>query len=420
MAAKVSLSVTEGSATGKKFEFSEHDTFLFGRMPDCHATFPNDTRVSRHHFILEVCPPKLSLRDLGSLNGTFVNETKCGAREKGETPKQGAARKYPTVDLANGDAIRVGRTTIAVSIEEDLDPQISAGIEPGAFSEMSPEDLFAFVFGGPDRPALLKVPGYSVEAEIGRGGFGAIYRARRKGDSALVAIKVMLSQAEAPEAAILAFKREVEVNRQLQHPNIVEFVDSGSHQGAFFFVMQLCDGGSLLDLARKNGAPLTPEQLLPIAREALTGLAHAHKKGFVHRDLKPGNVLLHRGRALISDFGLSKSFQKAGLSGISVTGKSAGTPVFMPPEQVINFKYVKPVSDVFSMGATFYTMLTGAYPFAFSPKRDPFDVILNDDVVPIRTRRRDIPKALATAIDRAVSKKQKDRFPDAEAFLGAF
>lgn len=91
----------------------------------------------------------------------------------------------------------------------------------------------------------------------------------------------------------------------------------------------------------------------------------------------------------------------------------------MPPEQVINFKYVKPVSDVFSMGATFYTMLTGAYPFAFSPKRDPFDVILNDDVVPIRTRRRDIPKALANAIDRAVSKKQKDRFPDAEAFLGA-
>ena len=158
---------------------------------------------------------------------------------------------------------------------------------------------------------------------------------------------------------------------------------------------------------------------MPHALKALEGLAFAHSKGFVHRDLKPGNILIHKGVARVADFGMSKSFQMAGLSGMSMTGKTAGTPVFMPPEQIINFKYVKPVSDVFSMGATMYYLLTGAFPFEFPAKRDPMDVILNDDVIPIRKRGHSIPKPLAAAIDRAVTKKHKDRFLDAGEFLAA-
>ena len=93
MSGKVKLEVVEGSMRGKQFLFEEHDTFLFGRMPDCHACFPDDQQVSRHHFILEVNPPDVCLRDLGSLNGTHVNGTKCGSREKGETPEAGAQRQ---------------------------------------------------------------------------------------------------------------------------------------------------------------------------------------------------------------------------------------------------------------------------------------------------------------------------------------
>lgn len=104
---------------------------------------------------------------------------------------------------------------------------------------------------------------------------------------------------------------------------------------------------------------------------------------------------------------------------MSMTGKTAGTPVFMPPEQIINFKYVKPVSDVFSMGATLYFLLTGAFPFDFPAKRDPMDVILNDDVIPIRKRLASLLKPLAAAIDRAVTKKHKDRYPDAGTLLRA-
>jgi len=327
----VVLSVTRGPAKGEVFTFTEHDTFLFGRMADCHATFPDDNQVSRHHFILEACPPKAVLRDLGSMNGTYVNGKSYGGRKAGESPEQGAKRQYPAVDLKDRDKITVGETELTLKIERTANkPAVKAGMNHGELSELSPDQLFELIFGGRKKDGGLQIPGYSVETELGRGGFGAVYQAGREKDGARVAVKVMLSQTDATEQDVEKFKREMAVNRQLDHPNIVRFVESGSHKGAFYFVMQLCNGGSLMDLFNKNREPLSPDQLLPHALKALEGLAFAHSKGFVHRDLKPGNILIHKGMARIADFGMAKSFQLVGLSGMSMTGKTAGTPVFMP------------------------------------------------------------------------------------------
>ena len=113
---KVILKVSSADGTTKTSELTEHDTFLLGRMEDCHLCVPGDPHVSRHHFLLEACPPMASLRDLGSLNGTHVNGKKCGGREKGETPEQGALRQYPSIDLKNGDRITVGKSTIDVRL----------------------------------------------------------------------------------------------------------------------------------------------------------------------------------------------------------------------------------------------------------------------------------------------------------------
>ena len=110
---------------------------------------------------------------------------------------------------------------------------------------------------------------------------------------------------------------------------------------------------------------------------------------------------------------------QAGLSGMSMTGGYAGTPVFMPREQITNFKYVKPVSDVWSMGATIYNMLTGSFPYPFTKERDPIDVILNEDVVPIRKRDKTLPAPLAAVLDKALAKKSKERFQTASEFLQA-
>jgi len=416
----VTLEITRGPGKGKVFSFSQHDILLFGRMADCHACFPDDLQVSRHHFVLETCPPRASLRDLCSLSGTYINEKKRGGRNAGESPEEGAKHKFPVVELNEGDKITVGQTELAVAIEKGtVQPAVEAGIKPGELSEFSPDQLFQLIFGEGKNESGLKIPGYSVEKELGRGGFGAVYQARREKDGVRVAVKVMLSQTDATEQDVAKFEREMEVTRKLQHPNIVRFVESGSHKGAFYFVMELCDSGSLMDLFNKHRGPLTPEQLIPLAIQALGGLAFAHNEGFVHRDLKPGNILIHKGVARIADFGMSKSFQLAGLSGMSVTGGTAGTPVFMPREQIVNFKYVKPVSDVFSMGATMYYLLTGAFPYDFPAKRDPLDVVLNDAVIPIRSRQSAIPKPLAAVIDLAVAKDRKKRCQNAGKLLAS-
>lgn len=117
VSAKVTLKVTTGPIKGEVFSFDAHDTFLFGRHTDCHAQLPKDGYVSRHHFILEVNPPDARIRDLGSLNGTVVNGIKYGGRVPGELPEDATARDYPSCDLADGDSITVGNTTIQVTVD---------------------------------------------------------------------------------------------------------------------------------------------------------------------------------------------------------------------------------------------------------------------------------------------------------------
>ena len=416
MSAKVTLQVETPDGTSKAFELTEHDTFLLGRMADCHLCLPDDSQISRHHFLLEACPPQASLRDLGSMNGTHVNGKKCGGREKGESPEQGAQRQYPNVDLQHGDRITVGKSTIQVRIEAaQIAPgerQVNAALPEGDLSGLSPEAMHQLIFGKPGQ-AAFQLKGYAIQRELGRGGCGAVYLATPQRGGGKVAVKIMLSRVQADTKAVDQFKREMAVIAKLEHPNIVRFIDSGSDEGTFFFVMEYCDGGSLADVARNNGGTLSWPTLRPWALQALEGLAAAHKEGFVHRDIKPHNILIHQGQAKVSDFGLAKNFQKAGLSGMSMTGNYAGTPVFMPPEQITNFKYVKPVSDVWSFAASLYQLLTGKFPYRFDPKRDPIDIILNENPVPIGERMAGLAKDVAAVIDRALVRNPKDRFPDA-------
>jgi pSer/pThr/pTyr-binding forkhead associated (FHA) protein/predicted Ser/Thr protein kinase len=423
MPATVTLQVQHPDGTTKAFALTEHDTFLLGRMKDCHLCLPDDTQVSRHHFLLEACPPQASLRDLGSMNGTHINGKKYGGREKGETPEQGAKRQYPSIDLKHGDRITVGQSCIEVRIEAAPAAsgvrQVDAALQEGDLSGLSPEAMQQLIFGKPGE-AAFQLKGYQIHHELGRGGCGAVYLANpQRAPQEKVAVKIMLSRAQADTRAVDQFKREMAVIAKLQHPHIVRFLDSGSDEGTFFFVMEYCDGGSLADVARSHGGTLPWETLRPWALQALEGLAAAHKEGFVHRDLKPHNILIQQGRAKVADFGLAKNFQKAGLSGMSLTGNYAGTPLFMPPEQIVNFKYVKPVSDVWSFAATLYHLLTGKFPYRFDPKRDPIDIILNENPVPIRDRLPSLAKEIATTIDKSLVRNPKDRFPDAGKLLAS-
>ena len=211
--------------------------------------------------------------------------------------------------------------------------------------------------------------------------------------------------------------------QDLRHPNLVQLLNSGSAGGAFFFIMEYCEAGSVAGLLQRRGGKLDLDEAAPLMLQALKGLAYIHQKGLVHRDLKPENVLLkgqRNGRtAKIADLGFAKNFEEAGFSGMTVTGAYAGTPAFMPREQLTNFKYVKPASDVWSLAATFCVMLTGALPRDFPKGKDPLEVILHGRIIPVQERNRHVPGSVAKVLDRALSNNVKDRFADAGVMLEA-
>lgn len=535
MPGKVTLEITQGVMRGKRFEFTEHDVFLFGRADDCHARLPDDPLVSRHHFLLEVHPPNARLRDLGSLNGTYVNDTRYGGRDEGETPEQAAARRYPEINLKAGDRIEVGDTLFTLQVEvpvfcgecgRDLTREVH---EPhpsarGAFICTACKSKLAGAPRRPERPAVVRcqvcgkdvsqeadaaaggarlcracrdkadtdpievlreflagrsgaapkrqagpgevaaggralpeIPGYDTKEELGHGGMGIVYLAQRAADRKLVALKMMLARVAVNEHSRQVFQREIEVTRTLRHPNIVEFIEQGSVGDLFYFVMEFYELEQLLKMEfckpefreRKSGEmnshnPGGVDKLMSMSRDggrlplpiasaimvqALEGLAHAHKQGFVHRDLKPPNILLcgsdARPTAKVSDFGLAKSFDQAGLSGMTVTGAVAGTAAFMPREQYVDFKRFRPAGDVWSMGATYYHMLTGTLPRSPRPRQDPIDAVLHNPVIPIResapARRNEvrIGDNVAKVIDRSLQVDVKTRYQDAGEMLEA-
>ncbi len=437
MGGMVSLVVTAGPIRGQRFDFQSHDTFLFGRAPDCHARLAEaDVSASRHHFLLEVNPPRARLRDLGSLNGTRVNGVRHGGRAAGATPRAAAEhRQGLEVELHDGDEIRVGATLIRVEIRvrvvcvccrrtfvapaggrticDACTPSGSAApAEPArAPSARLPQPDAEFAPGS-------RIGPYQLVRLLGRGGMGAVHLARRPGVTDLVALKVMLPETVLDEAAQEIFLREIEVTRSLRHPNIVGLLDFGKHEGRFYFALEYCAGGSAEGLRHEHGGRLPLPRVLRIADEALSGLAAAHEAGFVHRDLKPDNVLLtDDGTARLGDFGLAKSFQQSGLSGMTATGVVAGTYYFMPREQLTSFRQVRPVSDVWSMAATLYHLITGCYPRAFPPDSDPLAVVLRGGRVPLRERDRSVPKPLGQVIDRALEDDPERRYPSAREFL---
>ncbi|HSD26468.1 MAG TPA: FHA domain-containing serine/threonine-protein kinase [Vicinamibacteria bacterium] len=402
MPGTVRLVVTAGPIRGQRFDFAGHDTFLFGRAPDCHARLDaSDASASRHHFLLEVSPPLARLRDLGSLNGTRVNGNRHGGRRVGETPEDAAARGSADVDLHDGDEIRVGATVIRVEVEAPASPLGALAAQADAA-----EGLGRTV--GP----------YEIERLLGKGGMGAVYLARRRGGGAPVALKVMLPKM-VDEAAQEIFIREIEVTRALRHPNVVGLLEFGRHEGRFYFALEYCPGGSVEALRVRLGGRVPLPSTLRIAVDALEGLAAAHESGFVHRDLKPDNVLLGEdGAARLADFGLAKSFQQAGLSGLTATGAVGGTFPFMAREQLTSYREARPTTDVWSMAATLYFLLTGQYARDFGD-RDPIAAILRGGTVPLRRRDASLPEDLAAVIDRALDDEPARRFPTAREFGAA-
>ena len=423
MRAQVVVQAIEGPQKGREFAFDKHDTFIFGRAADCSCSIPNDPFLSSQHFLLEVNPPECDLRDLGSKNGTFVN----GNRFAGKPLR-----------LRNGDVVKAGSTQFSVAVRSFLDCEACRKeFEAPANSPSAPRfcpacgaaepklgNLTNFMAGivkpmEAEKPPAF--PGYTVVKSLGIGGMGTVYLARRDADGRQVVMKVVRPRGrDVTDQESKLFRREMGLALALKHPNIVEFVADGSAQGALFFVMEFCDQGSAAALMERSGGRLELRQAATITLQALAGLEYAHSKQIVHRDLKPANILLAGAggglTAKIADFGLAKNFNLAGLSGMTFSGAEGGTSAFMPKEQLKDYRHAKPVSDVFSMAASFYNMLTNEIVYDFRGVDDPCIAILKDRLVPIQKRGLSLPPEVADVIGRALLPDAGKRYQTAGEF----
>lgn len=259
---------------------------------------------------------------------------------------------------------------------------------------------------------------YLIEAEIGRGGMAAVFRAMDLRLHRRVAIKALPPELAFNSDVRTRFLREAQTAAQLSHPNIVPIYTVDERGGVVFFVMALVDGESLA--ARLARQPrLAVDAVCRILAEVADALEYAHSCSVVHRDIKPDNILIDRttGRAVVTDFGIARA--AIGDARLTQTGVAVGTPAYMSPEQAMGERDVDGRSDQYSLGIVGYQMLVGQTPFKAANTPAMLVKHLSEVPRPVRENRPDVPPALAAAIDRALSKKPEDRWPSAGAFRDA-
>ena len=253
---------------------------------------------------------------------------------------------------------------------------------------------------------------YELLEEIARGGMGVVYKARQVSLNRTVALKLILAGQLASEADVGRFRREAEAVANLDHPNIVPVYEVGEHQGQHYFTMKLVSGGSLQgQMAELRGDRRRAARLVATVARAVD---HAHHRGVIHRDLKPGNILLDAaGEPMVVDFGLARKVE--GAEAVTRTGAVVGTPAYMAPEQAAARKDVTTAVDVYGLGAVLYECLTGRAPFVADTPIDTLLQVMNRE--PDRPRATDptVPIDLETIALKCLEKDPGQRYPTADA-----
>jgi eukaryotic-like serine/threonine-protein kinase len=255
---------------------------------------------------------------------------------------------------------------------------------------------------------------YTVEREVGRGGWATVFLARRVVTDAPVAVKVLR-----PEFARLLgfhrFHREIALLARLTHPNILPLTESGQAGDLPYYVMPYAAAGSLRDrLEREPQLPLA--DVLTIVREVAAALDYAHANYIVHRDIKPDNVLFVDGRAVVSDFGIARAMDEAGGERLSSSGLVAGTPEYMSPEQAAGERDLDGRTDIYGLGCMTYEMLAGCPPYCGAT----LQAIIARRAYqppPLRVVRPDVPPHVERGILAALARRREDRPETGEALV---
>ena len=263
-------------------------------------------------------------------------------------------------------------------------------------------------------------PQYEVAGELGRGGMGIVYRARDTRLKRTVAVKLLPPELAYRTEIKSRFLREAEMAAQLSHPNIVPIYSVDEKDGLVYFIMACVDGDNLATQMAKRG-PLPIADVRRILREVSGALAFAHARKFIHRDIKPDNILIDKddGRAIVTDFGIARAVQDGAETRLTATGIAIGTPAYMSPEQCAGDREIDGRADLYALGTLGYQMLAGRLPFEANSTPALLVKQLSEKPVPIVERRPDTPPDLAGIIMRLLEKEPSARFATAEELSAA-
>ncbi len=263
---------------------------------------------------------------------------------------------------------------------------------------------------------------YELEDRLGSGGMSTVYRATDRVLERTVAVKVLAEHLSDDEKFVARFRREALAVAKLVHPNIVQVYDTGVDQGRHFIVMEYVEGKSGAQLLQRDGA-LRPGTAVEIAAQACAGLEYAHRQGIIHRDVKPGNLMVIGGPAggppemtvKLADFGIARAAEQTRLTQV---GSVVGTAAYLSPEQSRG-EEATPISDVYSLGVVVYQLLTGRLPYEGNSLAELAIRRENERPLPPTSYKPDIPEALSQAVLRGLENEPEDRYVDALAFAAA-
>ena len=357
------LLLENGPDKGKGLELSPGVTYTLGRDPGCEFVVAGEL-VSRHHCRVKEWKGAYFVKDLDSLNGVFLNDQRIAQAE-----------------LKAGDKLQLGESVFTF-----LDESLAKAKEEKTLG------------------------GYRLLERVGRGGMGTVYRAIQISLDREVALKLLSPDLVKDKNFVAQFFREARAAGQLNHPHIVQVYDVGQEGETYFYSMEFVRGGSLEDRLRNEGK-IAVAETLRIALEAATALEYAESRHIVHRDIKPDNLMLAEdGRVRVADLGLALSLK----SGADHKGQPIlGTPHFISPEQALR-REVDIRSDIYSLGATMYRMLTGETLFKGDSAEEIVKKAVREEPRPLREVNPEVPERIAALVHRMIQKEPDARFASAK------